>query len=120
MTDLAEFLLARIAEDETAALSVLNDKAYFRQVSWGWFDADFGEFHPSDYAGPLPARTVAECEAKRRIVTAFEADPSYVRFDWWKQSTCSDNCGPDVLDAVLKLLALPYADHADYDEIWRP
>ncbi|MGH9252637.1 MAG: DUF6221 family protein [Acidimicrobiales bacterium] len=44
-----------------------------------------------------PARVSADVEAKRRImkVAEFELD-------------------------ILELLALPYADHPDYDEAWRP
>ena len=68
-----------------------------------------------------PARVLAECEAKRRIVGLHVCacpDP-----------TCGD-CGecsglhhadptPAPCD-TLRLLALPYADHEDYDEGWRP
>ena len=45
-----------------------------------------------------PERILAECEAKRRIV------------ERWRE------LHPD----VLRLLALPYADHADYQQEWRP
>ena len=43
-------------------------------------------------------RTRADLEAKRRIV------------ERWRE------LHPD----VLRLLALPYADHPDYDQEWRP
>ena len=46
-----------------------------------------------------PARVLAECEAKRQIVQNAQ-DP-----------------GDDLFVAIL---ALPYADHPDYREEWRP
>ena len=57
-----------------------------------------------------PDLILAEVEAKRRIVNAIgEADPhaAYITatFTGWD---------------VLRLLALPYADHPDYDPSWRP
>lgn len=45
-------------------------------------------------------RILAEVEAKRRIV--------YHEFSNWGEST------------TLRLLTLPYSDHPDYDEGWRP
>ena len=80
---LAEFLLARIADDE-------------RWATWG--------------AGRWDQRRVlVECEAKRRIVNACartagltEPRPGYLA------------------DFVLAQLALPYADHPDYQQEWKP
>lgn len=53
-----------------------------------------------------PTRVLAEVDAKRRIVTAYE---NY------------DNDAPelDVPESVLRLLALPYASHPNYEECWR-
>jgi len=49
-----------------------------------------------------PARVLAECEAKRRIVEycSYELGDEYERFP------------------VLDLLAQPYADHPDFDPAW--
>jgi hypothetical protein len=44
-----------------------------------------------------PTRVLAECRAKRQVLEA---------------------CGDD--EQVLRCLALPYADHPDYREEWRP
>ncbi|RSS59771.1 DUF6221 family protein [Streptomyces sp. WAC01280] len=54
-----------------------------------------------------PARVLAEVDAKRRILTAYE---NY------------DNDAPelDVPESVLRMLALSYADHPDYKGAWRP
>jgi hypothetical protein len=52
------------------------------------------------------ARVLAECEAKRRIVEA-----------------CADVLAYDaeaLPQDVLRLLALPYADHPDYRQEWKP
>ena len=43
-----------------------------------------------------PARVVAECESKRRILERHEQD-----------------------EEILRVLALPYADHRDYRDEWR-
>ena len=51
----------------------------------------------------FPTRWLAECAAKRRIVEWHQPD-----------DVCDDACH------TLRLLALPYADHPDYDESWRP
>jgi len=47
-----------------------------------------------------PARVLAECEAKRLLVEWLAMEPRE--------------------DQALAFLALPYADHPDYDEAWRP
>jgi hypothetical protein len=85
------------------------------------------------------ARVLAECEAKRRIVelhkievAAFRAyggeeGVTFVEPDSfedittrrWMCSTCH-NIGDDGPCSTLRLLALPYADHPDYDDPWRP
>jgi len=81
---LAEFLLARIAEDE--------------------------------------ARVVAECEAKRRILKlhhppgfVFDADG----MEWNDYDICHED-HEDMPCELVRILALPYADHPDYEEGWRP
>lgn len=125
---LTEFLLARIAEDEAAARAEAPRWRPVRQWPMEW---DRG---PGD-----PARVLAECEAKRRIV------------EWHRDTDdcCEERYGPLVLDAAPEvsagvdefgglsirqsigvqhfigcvttmMLALPHADHPDYDESWRP
>jgi len=67
-----------------------------------------------------PARVLAECEAKRRIVE--------LRYSWNLQA--ERNPEPpfssifqtqvNTADAILRALALPYADHPDYRDEWQP
>lgn len=61
-----------------------------------------------------PARVLREVEAKRRIVVAREKTPTEIEDPEFEEGTES------ALEYVLRLLALPYADHADYDANWKP
>src|SRR5690554_4080618 len=97
---LVEFLLARIAEDGLIRRRILDRAGFAKVVSRG----------EVEYVDPHAERLLAECEAKRRIVefltTAVEEQDS-----------------ADVISAyddAVRALALPYADHPDYDEAWRP
>ena len=87
---LTEFLLARIAEQEARLHDMRRSSAV-----------------PSSM---LVNKTIgvalAECEAKRRIVESYVAE--FGPGDWL------------VDHDVLRLLALPYADHPDYRQKWRP
>jgi len=117
---LTEFLLARIAEDESVAR---NSALHFddgRRANW--LEAASGVLDTGDELWTLgdsaisrhaerfdPARVLAECEAKRRIVELVRPDPSM-----------PVDSGRFVSAGVLMLLALPYADHPDYRDEWRP
>jgi hypothetical protein len=74
---IVEFLQARIAEDQAWAEDNRDD-------CWAWGD---------------PERTLLECEAKRRIVSA--ADPEFGMGNY-----------------ALRALAAIYARHPDYDPDW--
>ena len=65
-----------------------------------------------------PSRVLAECEAKRRIVDYREQ----CERDRDEAAEARDLFAARLLafDATLRALALPYADHPDYDETWRP
>ena len=117
MTTLAEFLLERIAEDETIARAAASGDGYTEwdnpcsgvvQAAGGNLDGLVNA--PGGIAIHMarhdPARVLAECDAKRRIVEELQrgVEPG----DEWTDPT------------VLKLLALPYADHPDFREEWRP
>ncbi len=97
MNHLIQFLLARIAEDEgDAAIEAVlrSDDPY-----WASGEASVWERRMT------PARVLVECEAKRGIVA--DVASGY-------------GPGSDVVPMPLALLALPYADHPDYRDEWRP
>lgn len=140
---LTEFLLARIAEDEAAAREASPSPWTYpgiESVAGGTlYDAtrriaDLVYEQPEDHDGTIvrhllvpeadangehiarhdPARVRAECEAKRRIVAIAN---DQIRLG--RQARGWDNW-EDMAVATLRALALPYADHPDYDEAWRP
>jgi hypothetical protein len=105
VSQLAEFLLARIAEDHSAAFFAQQDEQLMGSLAdQAVARGDHRGTHAHRWS---PARVLAECEAKRRIV---EVD--------WR----ADDSGEATLvqQDVLRLLALPYADHPDYRPEWRP
>jgi hypothetical protein len=101
---LTDFLLARIAEDETNLREMTNPREAAVRVE--------GASAPEVRHFANPDRVLAECEAKRRIV---EAHREWDDNDWQSPAYFS---AP--MDLVLSLLALPYADHPDYREEWKP
>lgn len=89
---LTEFLLARIAEDEESASTVHV------------FDCVLDHIDGRDGCScVIPARVLAECEAKRRILEELETAKVRERV---------------ALHRVMRHLAAVYADHPDYDEAW--
>lgn len=121
MTDLVEFLLARLAEDEAVARVALA--------------GDDGVRDAPHFLGPNlveylahydPARVLAEVEAKRQIVELHEPDAEH---------NCSE-CGTGVINSgpgdpgdfnptpwpcqTLRLMASVDADHENYDPSWAP
>ena len=123
---LTDFLLARIAEDEKVARAATQGKwklwgmtVMADQDGTGNVDTAVGvantyghdergaprTWNATHIARHDPARVLAECEAKRLLV-ARVTDVSWA--------------GYAVRDFVLESLALPYADHPDFREEWRP
>lgn len=111
MTDLEDFLQARIEEDRRRAQHALADWdsedeiRVWRGLVWEHFD----------YARHLsPERVLRDLDAKQRIVRLCAEENEGVEIgvgvspeQWLAQN-------------VLRLLALPYANHPDYREEWRP
>jgi hypothetical protein len=90
--DLIAFLRARLDEDEAAA----RDPQYVWATAW-------------EIASP--GRILAEVAVKRKLVDflATTIGGDYI-----------DDGEPEVASRVLEFLALPYADHPDYQESWKP
>jgi len=92
MTDLTEFLLARIAEDEAVAMEARPEEYLSTRDRSGLRPGlTNGYAHVECTSG----RVLAECDAKRQLIEL-------------------------TIPYVNKLLALPYADHPDYRSEWRP
>lgn len=116
--NLTEFLLARIAEDEEGAQTKFVAR---RMIGRKIVEVPIA-MRPGGWA-LSPARVLAECEAKRRIV---EMHPIYgddLGDD--AQHDCPGEWVNHVDDPnepcpTLRLLALPYADHPSYRQEWKP
>ena len=71
-----------------------------------------------------PARVLREVEAKRRILDMWES-PEAAKHPGGVDGRDPDEQMRDVavadaIDEVVRLLALGYSDHPDYQESWRP
>lgn len=115
MSELVDFLLARIAEDEAAASTMVP-------VADGKMQAlGNGYYDPDHWTGGVladPDRVLAECQAKRRILALHDGGTDSRRGRFVIQTACS--CGDLPPCRTLAALAMPYADHPDYDDTWRP
>lgn len=140
MTTLTDFLLQRIAEDEAVARRAI-DPSYGTDNAGHWVFVEFpyeGEWprNPSEARGESlagsdwcihanrhdPARVLAECEAKRRIVELHTGVHECVGEKYGDPQACV-YVSPGFMhedDPTLRLLTLPYAGHPEYDERWRP
>lgn len=151
--DLSSFLLARIAEDEKVARLAPDRIAERLEQQGDEIARRYGDSEPPEGAVSVadalwwttkdavswirrhnPARVLAECEAKRRIVTEVHhraADGPRAKYvSSWEKDAC-EGCGSDCPSEdyrvehvnqcpTLQLLALPYSDHPDYRDEWRP
>jgi hypothetical protein len=128
MSDLVEFLTARLDEDEQVARDAAVDAGGTWKPGAGvWGDLDevfpvvYDEGRPTpDQAAHIarhdPARVLADVAAKRQLVVALAG---YVPAD---MHFLDDVTASRAHVALLGLthLALPYADHPDYREEWKP
>lgn len=100
-TGLREFLLARIAEDESRV----------RDLAGGTAHGD---------ALMNPARLLYECTAKRMIVAVHSIGPAApTTDDFARQRERCAHDGTRYPCLTLRALALPYADHPDFRLEWR-
>ncbi|RPE34931.1 DUF6221 family protein [Kitasatospora cineracea] len=139
--DLVAFLRARLAEDEQVARAVDDNSAPW-DGQWAADGRDVlrtinghvlaratattdGRNLPiplkpgltEHWARHDPARVLAEVDAKRRIIAQYE------RAREGRRTHPDDLASAGAVLALygaVKLLALPYAEHPDYREEWRP
>lgn len=103
---LTEFLLARIAEDEAVAIAAVQG---FTEGDF-WRDGNTTTLASARHvASHGPARVLAECEAKRRIVAGLSGVLAQSRNEQQIQNA----------QTTLGHLAAVYADHPDYRDEWR-
>jgi hypothetical protein len=103
---LVEFLLARIAEDEGSAGDVHD--AYCTAVT----QTDHGTwtYEPGGCDCECPARALAWCAAKRRIVELYQQANTNER---------ADCAFVNALEQVVRLLTRSWRDHPDFDPSWQ-
>lgn len=112
----SEFLECPVEDDHHGSASLRSVETYpYHAISGEGPSIHFGtdEITPI-VAGHVarwdPARVLAECEAKRRIVGEHSRIPGDgINFTIAEQDRAED---------VLLALALPYADHPDFDPAW--
>ncbi len=112
--ELAEFVMARLAEDEEDA------RACAPNLKWpdGADELPAGIMPHATLRHSRrwdPARVLAECEAKRRIVRDYE-----IARDAEYGDIAAAIADERTYGRFLRLFAIPYADHPDYREEWRP
>ena len=134
---ITEFLLARITEDETAALAAVDGQAD-PENGWGYEGRTLiphvGIIHHAVQAEHItrwhPYRVVAECAAKRAIVERYvdnlDLALSYRNPKWRDAMNDQDRIehrmqearAATSLEACVALAAI-YADHPDYQTDWK-
>src|SRR5690625_2912050 len=116
---ITEFLLARIAEDESLAQEGIARARRLGVQNLGSSEA----WLPDDIDGVALSfpRVLAECHAKRAIIElAEEASGLDASVDLDRAVGPRDfDAEPYVGDVILRQLAAVYADHPDYDPDWR-
>lgn len=133
--DLVAFLRARLDEDEAVARAAepgpWSTNGY--EIVTRADDRDLADVYggggstPDHIARHDPARVLAEVEAKRRIIEMHETEPAipevycdHGTHSPGKPAMCAA-CGYEEAPCpTLRLLAIPYADHPDYRQEWRP
>jgi hypothetical protein len=100
VSDLVEFLTARLDEDEAWA----NDRAYIWATEWSCIQD--------------PARVLREVDAKRKILAEYQAVLDDARGVGESSRRPRLYGRYDGLDHALKALAAVWSGHPDYDPDW--
>ncbi|WP_225811303.1 DUF6221 family protein [Streptomyces spinosus] len=137
MDELVEFLRARLTEDEQtarAAIAELDgpsgaDWQYDRQYVETVRERTMVAVGSQDFMEPGvgvhiarhdPARVLREIDAKRQIIEQHTVSETSEFEGKTDTITYCPICRNDGECPTLRLLALPYADHPDYRQEWRP
>jgi len=149
MSEMVDWLLEQIAAEEQRAVAasavsweaavpnmvhVVMDGTYGRK-GLGYVASTDHQEHADYIAAWHPVRVLAECEAKRRIVTAYQdyctrMDAAWADYcNWVDGKPTADTAPPSSsddrgvkagLEIALRLLALPYSDRPGYRAEWAP
>lgn len=101
--DIVEFLSERIKEDEAAARRLLSDRSVSESGKW------------------YERRLLRECEAKRRLLGIIES-ARQAALATMVSASGDIEWIPEVIEWTtlsLHALALPYSDHADFQDAWQ-
>lgn len=127
MNDLTAFLVARLADDEAYARNAFGDH---NDAGPDWHEQWSGALNIGDAEDLVntndsqvsrfmerfdPARILREVEAKRLVIAEYESVVESADL-----SNDADRALVSSLRGAVKALALPYSDHEDYREEWRP
>jgi hypothetical protein len=121
--NLDEFVLARIAEDKRIATDAA---AATGRAEWGDGDASVAPQGGAEHVARFdPARVLAECSARRRLVLACRESRPDLHFLGARPRGMADfpltpTDQHQLAALTLALLALPYAEHHDFRPEWRP
>lgn len=111
MKDLIAFYRARLDELEQAARQTTEEEyAWNVGVSTSYGSIDHAELH-------TPSWALRDVEAKRRIVD--EYDEALRTLSGFRESGYEEG-RREALELACRALALPYADHRDYQKRWKP
>ncbi|MFI8360727.1 DUF6221 family protein [Streptomyces sp. NPDC085612] len=139
MDDLVQFLRDRYGEESERATAAtpgpwtVDSESYAESISstdgvtvvgggrWGGEASVFESTEDALHiAAHHPARVLAEVDAKRRIlgtvVPRMNEMDDQINSEWGNSYTPVEYES----EGLLRLLALPYADHPDYRAEWRP
>lgn len=131
MSNLTEFLRARLDEDEQIAREADQRKGG-SVIGWSYFDFDFGDAYtwrsygpfrhgdePGENSTGLPTRVLAEIAAKRQVL-----DDAYQAGETEAQLADRQGLEMPVLEEtaggrILRSLAAVYEAHPDFDPNWK-
>lgn len=118
MTNLAGFLRDRLEEDEQTARDALGcEGATNSYTEISTTETQREQAHTDRWT---PTRVLAEIDAKRRIIAIYASWSILAEPGAGFQIEKDAGVTLLAMREALRALALPYADHPDYREEWRP
>lgn len=108
--DLVAFLRQRLDDDQRVAEAADHGTC--------WYDCDEG--HGDHHQRWDPARVLRDVEGGRRLIEQYEAMRAGAEAAAGTILAGAAKVRLGAYEFALKCRALPFADHPDYDESWRP